>query len=155
MKISDFADGLALRKAMMKRLCLLLGAAIVVQSLGCGTILYPERRGQRGGRVDAGVAILDGIGLLFFIIPGVIAFAVDFGNGTIYLPSGGRGMSKFRIDPKGDERAAVEAVVRLETGYPLNLDQENLESVALKSVDELPERFARAPRRDFAPEVEP
>ena len=32
------------------------------------------------------MAVLDGIGLLFFIIPGVIAFAVDFSNGTIYLP---------------------------------------------------------------------
>jgi hypothetical protein len=26
------------------------------------------------------------IGLLFFIIPGVVAYAVDFSNGTIYLP---------------------------------------------------------------------
>jgi hypothetical protein len=52
----------------------------------CGTILYPERQGQTGGRIDPAIAILDGIGLLFFIIPGAIAFAVDFMNGTIYLP---------------------------------------------------------------------
>src|SRR5689334_12007234 len=52
----------------------------------CGTILYPERRGQTAGRLDVGVVALDGIGLLLFLVPGVIAFAVDFATGTIYLP---------------------------------------------------------------------
>ena len=42
--------------------------------------------GKEAEALDAGVAVLDGIGLLFGIIPGVIAFAVDFSNGTIYLP---------------------------------------------------------------------
>ena len=140
---------------MKNHLSLLLGAALVVQSLACGTIMYPDRRGQRGGRIDAGVAVLDGIGLLFFIIPGVIAFAVDFGDGAIYMPSGAHGMSRFRIDPKGDERAAVEAIVRAKTGYPVSLDQENLETVALASVDELPGRFARAAQLNSAPEVRP
>ncbi len=37
---------------------------------------------------DIEVVLLDGIGLFFFIIPGVIAYAVDFNNGTIYLPHG-------------------------------------------------------------------
>ena len=32
--------------------------------------------------------LLDAVGLLFFFVPGVIAFAVDFSNGTIYLPDG-------------------------------------------------------------------
>lgn len=61
----------------------LLGASVS----GCGTILYPERKGQIDGKIDPGVAILDGLGLLLFLLPGVIAFAVDFNNGTIYLPS--------------------------------------------------------------------
>jgi hypothetical protein len=34
---------------------------------------------------------LDGIGLLLFFIPGVIAFAVDFATGAIYLPPPGYG----------------------------------------------------------------
>ena len=38
----------------------------------CGTILYPERRGQPAGKIDVGVAVLDGIGLLVFLVPGVI-----------------------------------------------------------------------------------
>jgi hypothetical protein len=48
--------------------------------------MYPERRGQTGGRIDPGVAILDGVGLLVFIIPGLIAYGVDFSTGAIYLP---------------------------------------------------------------------
>ena len=52
--------------------CLFINAVLIVQLAGCGTILYPERKGQKSGRIDAGVAVLDGIGLLLFIIPGVI-----------------------------------------------------------------------------------
>ena len=63
--------------------------ALLGFQLGCGTLLYPERRGQTQGRLDADVVILDGIGLLFFILPGLFAFAVDFITGAIYLPAGG------------------------------------------------------------------
>ena len=61
-------------------------AALTVPVAGCGTILYPERRGQSGGHVDTGVAVMDGLWLLLFIVPGVVMFVVDFGNGTIYEP---------------------------------------------------------------------
>jgi hypothetical protein len=67
------------------------GLTLAAVSLSaCGTIMYPERKGQIDGRIDPTVAILDGIGLLLFLVPGVIAFAVDFSNGTIYLPGSGR-----------------------------------------------------------------
>ena len=56
---------------------------------GCGYLLYPERQGLKGGRIDPAVALLDAAGLLFYIVPGVIAFAVDFTNGTIFVPPGG------------------------------------------------------------------
>ena len=55
---------------------------------GCGTVLHPERKGQPAGSLDWGIVGLDALGLLLFFIPGVIAFAVDFNNGTIYLPPG-------------------------------------------------------------------
>lgn len=55
-------------------------------AIGCGTILHPERRGQAAGPLDWKIVALDAVGLLFFFVPGVIAFAVDFNNGTIYLP---------------------------------------------------------------------
>lgn len=61
-------------------------AGMVLSLTGCGTLFYPERKGQLQGRIDPGVAIVDGLGLLLFIVPGVIAYAVDFSNNTIYLP---------------------------------------------------------------------
>jgi hypothetical protein len=50
-------------------------------------LLHPERNGQTGGRIDPAIAILDGVGLLVFVIPGLVAFGVDFATGAIYLPS--------------------------------------------------------------------
>lgn len=61
-------------------------ATYLVSSSGCGMLLHPERQGQTGGRIDPAVAILDGVGLLLFLVPGLVAFAVDFHTGTIYLP---------------------------------------------------------------------
>lgn len=66
--------------------CLLV---LMMNLTACGYFLYPERKGQSGGRVDPVVVILDGAALLFGILPGIVAFAVDFTNGTIYLPAGG------------------------------------------------------------------
>jgi hypothetical protein len=39
-----------------------------VASAGCGTLTYPERRGQPSGPLDWGVVILDGLGLILFVI---------------------------------------------------------------------------------------
>ena len=69
---------------------------VQLATVGCGTILYPERKNQSAGRLDWGVVALDAVGLLFFLVPGVIAFAVDFNNGTIYLPPGGTGGCRRR-----------------------------------------------------------
>ena len=77
----------------MKTLYVLVIAVLIVQLAGCGTILYPERKGQKGGRIDVGIAVLDGIGLLAYFVPGVIAYALDFNNGTIYLPITASGSS--------------------------------------------------------------
>ena len=76
------------KRFQLRYLALFIGAIFLLQMVACGTIIYPERRGQTSGRIDAGIAILDGLGLLLFIIPGVIAFAVDFSSGAIYLPGG-------------------------------------------------------------------
>jgi hypothetical protein len=131
-----------------------VGAALVFALLvqtGCGTILYPERRGQRGTRIDPGVAVLDGIGLLFFILPGVNAFAVDFGNGAIYYSSSGKGMfssrnevMKVRFDPRRDGPKDIERIIRENTGVSIKLDQPGLQRLELNSVDDLPGRFAAA-----------
>lgn len=59
----------------------------VCGTTGCGTLLYPERHGQpHSPHIDWKVVALDGLGLLLFFVPGVIAFVVDFSTGAIYLP---------------------------------------------------------------------
>lgn len=73
-----------------KSLALLLAGTLTTQLAACGTVFYPERKGQISGRIDPVVAIANGVGLLFFVVPGVIAFAVDFTTGAIYLPGGRR-----------------------------------------------------------------
>ena len=75
-----------MRNRAARHLGLLLMLALAFQASGCGMILYPERRGQGKGDLDPGVVVLDAVGLLFFIIPGVVAFIVDFHHETIYLP---------------------------------------------------------------------
>ena len=65
-----------------------LVATLLTQLTACGSIFYPDRRGQIDGKIDPVVAALDAVGLLFYIIPGLIAFAVDFATGAIYLEPG-------------------------------------------------------------------
>jgi hypothetical protein len=56
----------------------------------CGTLLHPERVGRPHSRdIDWKIAAMDGLGLLLFFVPGVIAFVVDFSTGAIYFPADG------------------------------------------------------------------
>ena len=78
---------------------------------GCGTILYPGRWGQRReGPLNWKVVALDSCLLLLFVFPGMIAFAVDWWSGTLFLPNGhygnlesparGEKFRKFSLGPK-------------------------------------------------------
>ncbi len=123
--------------------------ALIFNLAACGTILHPERKNQHAsGQIDVGIAILDGIGLLFFIRPGVIAFAVDFSNNTIYLPHGHSSSldsthkyTQIHIDGKMDQ-AAIENAIRAESGISIDLSQSRAEFIKLDSTDELDARFA-------------
>ena len=136
-------------KILINTLRLSVCAIFTLQLAGCGTLMYPERRGQRGGRVDVGVAVLDGIGLLFFIIPGVIAFCVDFSNGTIYLPEHGLRVSlnnvrEIKFDPKHSSLASIERIIKTQTGREVKLDQDNVMVSKLASVSDMNVQFAKA-----------
>lgn len=72
-----------------------LVATLLTQLSACGSIFYPDRRGQIDGKIDPAIAVLDAVGLLFYIIPGLIAFAVDFATGAIYFEPG----HTAQIDP--------------------------------------------------------
>jgi hypothetical protein len=104
--------------------------------VGCGTIIYPERRGQTAGRIDVGIALLDGLGLLVFLIPGVIAFAVDFSTGAIYLPSGKSKHAKvlehddmvvLKVRPEELDLAKLDEVLVEYTGEEVNLQSDTVQ----------------------------
>jgi hypothetical protein len=142
-------------KGSVRILSILISFVIIFQLIACGTILHPERKGQTGGRIDPGVAILDGIGLLFFIIPGVIAYAVDFSNGTIYLPGTSTSslniedLKHVRFDPEHDTMADIEKIIKKETGYDVALGRDSMEIFELTSTDDMMAHFAEA-----RPEIE-
>jgi hypothetical protein len=54
-------------------------------SIGCGYILYPERRGNSGGTLDGGTLVMDCLWLLAGIVPGVVFLIVDFTSGAMYV----------------------------------------------------------------------
>jgi len=116
--------------------------AMLANLASCGTILYPERHNQKAGRIDPAVAILDGVGLLFFVIPGVIAFAVDFSNHSIYLPShSSKRFSRIDIDRKPDATAIQEAILE-QTGTAVDLHQPDIAITRLDSAADLDSAFA-------------
>lgn len=121
---------------------------IATQLSGCGYIIYPERVGQKGGLIDPTAAILDGVGILFFIIPGLVAFAVDFHYGTIYLPPGQRGpypprnaqltdWQKIAIAPERMTDANIEAVLGQQLHREVSLHDPALRVYRLDSAGEL------------------
>ena len=89
--------------------------------------------------------------LLFFIIPGVIAYAVDFSNGTIYLPGtrfgkagiDGSGIKVVKFDRKDFTPELLRHIIRQETGYDLRWGDERLRAVKVQSEEELPVYFAQ------------
>ncbi|MFO8044407.1 MAG: hypothetical protein R6U30_00860 [Halomonas sp.] len=115
---------------------LVLGVSITAL-VGCGTLFHPERKGQMSGRIDPAVAIANGVGLLFFILPGVIAYAVDFSNGTIYLPSGhnAAGVDALKLE-KDLDVASLERLLSVKSGKPVSLDSELLRVEEVESLDE-------------------
>jgi len=139
---------------IMKILQTAISFTLIAQLAGCGTLMHPERRGQKSGRIDPAVAILDGIGLLLFIIPGLVAFAIDFSTGAIYLPGTAAGsldreeMNVVTFDPKRATAAAIEEIIWKETGQRVKLNQANMEVSRLKSLEDMRERFAEVLPRD-------
>ncbi len=126
-------------------------ASAVVWMTSCGTLFHPERVGQpRGGRLDLSIVLLDGLGLFFFFVPGVVAFIVDFATGAIYLPPGygdAGDPSQWRVVhvPKDElTREKIAEVVSRETGRPVDLDSEELLVEKLQTIDEAAGKIAES-----------
>ena len=123
-----------------------LACVVMVGSLGfqtaCGTLFYPERRGQERGQIDPTVAILNGLGLLLFLVPGIIAFAVDFHTGAIYLPpdeetaaDGQKDMRIVHMDPDTITPETLAAVIEQHTGKQVTLTEQDIEVMRLGKGD--------------------
>ena len=114
-----------------RMLAALLAVLLAFQLAACGTILYPERHGQRSGRVDPAVLLFDGALLVLFIVPGLIAFGVDFHTGAVYLPGSGRSASVVPLPAGEPTDAAIERIVREHTGVAVRLSDPTLEARAV------------------------
>ena len=69
----------------MRMFSLVVLAAIIVTTMGCGYILYPERRhATLSNEIDGKVVLFDCLWLIPGVIPGVIALVVDAVNDTWY-----------------------------------------------------------------------
>ena len=108
-----------------------LAVSLFTQLAACGTLFYPDRRGQIDGRIDPAVAALNAVGLLFYLIPGLIAFGIDFATGAIYLPDNSYSMAPEKLQQAigADgvvDLAKLKAIIEVETGRSLPLDDPRL-----------------------------
>ena len=132
--------------------------------VGCGTVLYPERHGRPHSRdVDWKVVALDGLCLVFFFVPGVIAFVVDFATGSIYLPPEpcppdvpleayppSPNLDRIDVPPAELDGPTLEATVEEHTGMRVSLRGGKSRVSPLASVDRFAEQYRRHGReREF------
>jgi len=104
---------------------------LIINLSACGTLFYPERIGKHhSNQVDIKIAVADGIGLLFFIVPGLIAFAVDYNNGSIYLPSrhshnsAEESIKVVQAEQRIDH-TYLESLIESELGLQVDLDSDS------------------------------
>lgn len=138
---------MSMKKQFLKISYIVISVVLIIQLAGCGYFLYPERRGQRpGGRVDPAVATLDALGLLLFIVPGVIAFVVDITNGTLYFPSGRHhasisnereSLTVIQVNPGELNEKTIQEIVKKQTGVPIRFDLRNVEIYELDRTENI------------------
>ncbi len=127
----------------LKSIALGLIFFLTLSLAGCGTLIYPERRGQTGGRIDPAIAILDGVGLLVFLIPGMVAFAIDFATGAIYLPGSshakldGVKMTVINLPDSDMSPEALREIIEESTGYPVSFHDPQLEAYRVENAEDI------------------
>ena len=146
------------RHFLRKSLAVAIGSTALS---GCGLIMHPERKGQaHHGRIDWKIAALDGLGLCFFFVPGVIAFAVDFATGTIYLPPDQYGSEESMEEApelitihnpsESMDQDEIERVVSDHLKKPFRLDEGSYEVQELTRVEQIQENIREFFQREKA-----
>lgn len=135
--------------------------SLLLQISACGWILHPERSGQRGGRIDPGIAVLDGVGLLFFLVPGIVAFAVDFSTGCIYLPPGSYSgapdadeidadeVKVVHVDPAKLNETTIKTIIIREAGISAMIDLNQADFCALNRSEDVFRKFAEMKKSGY------
>ncbi len=108
-----------------------LAVSLFTQLSACGTLFYPDRRGQIDGKIDPAIAVLNAVGLLFYVIPGLIAFGIDFATGAIYFPDDQFSMAPEKLQDAISADGQIDplrlkAIIEAETGRSLPLDDPRL-----------------------------
>ena len=83
------------------------------------------------GKIDPVVAGLNAVGILFYVIPGLIAFGIDFATGAIYLPNNQYSLAPEKLqDAIGTDgrvdNLKLKAILQRELGRDLPLDDPRL-----------------------------
>ena len=115
---------------MKKAISYALAASFVFAAAGCGTLFRSDRIGKASSnRIDPTILILDCCGLLFGLIPGVVALVLDFGNKTVYfsatevggMPSSTENMTALKVEDMSEE--AIAAALSRALGREVRYDQ--------------------------------
>ena len=138
---------------------IVVSVVLIIQLSGCGYFMYPERRGQKTvGRIDPAIAALDALGLLLFIVPGVIAFAVDISNGTLYFPSGSRHssvstetehMTVIQVNPAELNEKTLQEIVQRHTGVSIRFDLRDVEIYELNRTENIEAKLVELGRSGY------
>ena len=136
---------------MLRRELLLqaVGGSVVCLTSGCGTLLYKERINRPHSRdIDWKIVALNGLGLLFFFVPGVIAFVIDFHTGAIYLPPEGyegqygqadaapMQLRRVSLDRQQLNGAEIESRLGEHLGRPVYLDDPAVRVSPMNQIEE-------------------
>jgi hypothetical protein len=132
-------------KRLIKVLSVIILGALLIQTVGCGTIFYPERRGQTvHGGIDIVVAIADSVWFLAYIIPGLVAWGVDLYTGALYLPTGKKRFANqpdskdfvvVNVDPKQLDQKMIEEIVSEHVGQKIDLDKDPVQILKFNGTD--------------------
>jgi len=128
---------MSFKKCIFKLLSATILVLFLFELTSCGSIIYKERVFKKHSRrIDPKVAIMDTVLMVFFLIPGAVAFGIDFATGAIFLPRGKKAWSKLnnpaditviKVDPEKLNKEMLEKILSEYTGKRIILNEQNLQ----------------------------